>query len=379
MRMRSWSHLIVVGTLLASLSSPAWSESVDSTCAIVPSPNVDRSGDWLNAVAAISPRDAWAAGSSGYGSLRTLTAHWNGQRWTAEPSPNVEGATWNQLFAVDMLSADDVWAVGSYMDQSFNVYPLTLHWDGQEWVIVPAPGTGSDWIYGVDVLAPNDAWAVGYHTVDGNPQATTLHWDGVQWSTVPTPSVATRESLYDVEGVAGNDVWAVGYADPIPGQQLTLTLHWDGGVWALVPSKSPGSHAVLKGVSTNSADDVWAAGDAGGATLTEHWDGAEWTVVPSPSDEAASNSLQAIDAWSSNDIWAAGFAQKAKSVLRALHSNGEAWKRVLPPKQGAIQQLLGVAAFSRGDAWFVGIYYPSVESAYRTLIIRCSGGAATSP
>jgi len=278
-----------------------------------------------------------------------------------------------------MLSADDVWAVGSYMDQSFNVYPLTLHWDGQEWVIVPAPGTGSDWIYGVDVLAPNDAWAVGYHTVDGNPQATTLHWDGVQWSTVPTPSVATRESLYDVEGVAGNDVWAVGYADPIPGQQLTLTLHWDGGVWALVPSKSPGSHAVLKGVSTNSADDVWAAGDAGGATLTEHWDGAEWTVVPSPSDEAASNSLQAIDAWSSNDIWAAGFAQKAKSVLRALHSNGEAWKRVLPPKQGAIQQLLGVAAFSRGDAWFVGIYYPSVESAYRTLIIRCSGGAATSP
>ena len=54
-----------------------------------PSPNVR--GNTFNAVAAISPTDAWAVGFQNDNQLngsRTLTEHWDGQKWTAVPSPN---------------------------------------------------------------------------------------------------------------------------------------------------------------------------------------------------------------------------------------------------------------------------------------------------
>ena len=70
----------------------------------------------LNAVAAISANNVWAVGyftDDSTNVQQTLTAHWDGTGWTQVPSPNA-GAAANLLLGVSAASADDVWAVGWY-------------------------------------------------------------------------------------------------------------------------------------------------------------------------------------------------------------------------------------------------------------------------
>src|SRR5262249_3277955 len=109
-----------------------------------------------------------------------------------------------------------------------------------------------------------------------------------------------------------SDVWAVGeFTNAFPGQ--TLALHWNGTAWRAV--KSPNARAgnnTLRAVSAVSSKDVWAVGflqAAGGSprlTLTEHWNGHRWRVVPSPSPGGADNILLAVAAVSATDVWAVG-------------------------------------------------------------------------
>jgi hypothetical protein len=70
------------------------------------------------------------------------------------PSPNA--TAYDELEAVTALSASDAWAVGVAYS-STNATPLTEHWNGTQWSIIPSPIQGNGSLDGTST----DVWAVG--------------------------------------------------------------------------------------------------------------------------------------------------------------------------------------------------------------------------
>src|SRR5207253_2607014 len=136
----------------------------------LPKPNPDCGLIWrtvtepglgpLNGVAALSPNDVWAVGSSGDMS-RTLTAHWDGTAWSVVPSPNVGSAN-DVLYAAAAISKDDVWAVGRYGGAGGPASRMTLalHWNGKTWKVVPVPGVGlgDNELRSLAAISASDVW-----------------------------------------------------------------------------------------------------------------------------------------------------------------------------------------------------------------------------
>jgi plastocyanin len=274
----------------------------------------------LAGVAAISANDVWAVG---YTSTRTLVEHWDGVQWSIVGSPNV-GSGVNGLNAIEIVSPNDMWAVGSYYVPASNKYQtLVEHWNGGGWSVVASPniGTGSNFLWkGVTAVSANDVWAVGSYGPITAEQTLAIRWNGSQWNVVPTANMpGNANRLYDVVATASNDVWAVGYYGPNPNER-TLVEHWDGAQWSIVASPNPDAgRNVLIGVATLASNDVWAGGFRGTSTLTEHWDGTQWSVVSSPNRTGA-NYLEALAALSTYDILAVGsynFNNNQKTL--ALH------------------------------------------------------------
>src|SRR6266487_3286136 len=91
---------------------PSWSS--------VPSPNVGTYNNELLATSATSSTDVWAVGDyrdSGY-VAHPLALHWDGQVWSVISTPEVSGVS-NYLTAVNARAPDDAWAVGYDQDQGF--------------------------------------------------------------------------------------------------------------------------------------------------------------------------------------------------------------------------------------------------------------------
>ena len=106
---------------------------------IVPSPYPGNHNNRLNAASALASNDVWTVGYYRDSDFiqHTLVEHWNGTAWTVVPSPNV-GISNNQLYGVSALAANDVWAVGEFLDSDLDVeQTLVEHWDGTAWSVVP--------------------------------------------------------------------------------------------------------------------------------------------------------------------------------------------------------------------------------------------------
>ncbi len=287
---------------------------------IVASPNGPSGGSFLKDVAAASPNDVWAVGYWGSFTLasQTLIEHWDGIQWSIVPSPNL-GTDANSLMGIAAAGSSDIWAVGFSGQNLGHDETMTMHWNGSLWSIVPSPNPGSDYsiLYGVAVVSTNDVWAVGSYVNGPLNQTLTEHWNGTVWSAVssPNPFGSYGSSLTAVVVVSTNDVWAVGGYITDPYLAQTLTEHWNGTVWSVVPSPSPGSDGShLFRVAVVSASDMWAvgyyhnSGDTIVQTLTEHWNGTVWSVVPSPSPGSGGNILNGVAVVSANDVWAVGGA-----------------------------------------------------------------------
>jgi hypothetical protein len=212
-------------TLIEHWNGTAWS--------VVPSPNVGK-GVALYGVAAVSPTNVWAVGE---GSSQTLIEHWNGSSWTIVPSPNGSVSGSSYLSGVTTVSSNNVWAVGYYSNTNSNVnafQTLTEHWNGSTWSIVPSPNAGvGNYLFSVGAVSANDIWAVGtyYPTIIGGNQQTLIeHWNGSTWSIVPSPNVG-GVTLFGVGAVSSNNVWAVGYYLDTNGSQ-PLIEHWNGSAWS---------------------------------------------------------------------------------------------------------------------------------------------------
>ena len=196
---------------------------------VVSSPNASTVDNELRGVEVVSANDVWAVGyylDTNLDFSRTLIMRWNGSAWSVVTSPNV-GDSHNLLIAVSAVSANDVWAVGYYLDIIFGVYrTLTMRWDGNAWSVVTSPNVGDshNYLHGVTAISANDVWAVGYYADQSELYHTlTMHWNGQTWSIVTSPDPGINGNLFRaVAAAATNDVWAVGYQ--VNGSNVSFTL-----------------------------------------------------------------------------------------------------------------------------------------------------------
>jgi hypothetical protein len=165
----------------------------------------------------------WAVGTAAF--FSTVIAHYDGGNWSVVSSPNA-GSGWNVLDGVAALAPNNVWAVGYYTAQFNSTRPaLTLieHWDGTSWKIVSSPNVGpnsqyqSNQLYGITAISANDIWAYGsYFASDGSEQQSTLveHWNGISWTIVPSPSPVNgtfrADILFGGTVIPKGDLWLVG-------------------------------------------------------------------------------------------------------------------------------------------------------------------------
>jgi hypothetical protein len=359
-------------TTITPISSPSPSPTPSSTpgCGIawniVSSPNPGSIYNELDGVAVVSANDVWAVGTYYDGTaFQTLAEHWNGTAWVIVATPNA-GSSNSALLSVTAVSANDVWAVGYYFGNSIIDQTLIQHWDGIAWTNAPSPFGGFSYneLDGIVAVSANDVWAVGsYYDGVGAYRTGVAHWNGTAWSIVPSPNAGSvYNELYGVAVVSANDVWAVGsYGDSLYTFQ-TLLEHWNGTAWSIVPSPNVGSGPnELKGVAVVSTNDVWAVGNyyngATYQTLLEHWNGTTWSIVPSPNVGSDHNKLDGIAAVSANDVWAVGYYDSGTIAHDTLveHWNGTSWVVVPSPNPGpGRNELKAMTAVSANIVWAVG-------------------------
>ena len=361
------SRLLTRATLVAVVAALGLPGTAAAAFSVVPSPNAFSGDNILNGVSASSPTDAWAVGSlccsirnSGTGAL---TEHWDGSAWTVVLGPDARFQD-ETLNAVADISPSDAWAVGRVKQSGYNGgTPIILHWNGSGWQSIASPsgvtgelravsgdGLGGAWavgddghghslalrcdiaacaavtlpdvgpvsrLRGVTSFSPDDAWAVG----DSGNRTLVIHWDGTGWSVVPSPNPDPNvDILHAVAGVSGDDIWAVGrmarsYADTgIPPGTRTLAIHWDGTGWSAVSTPNEGYQDILNGVAASGPAAVTAVGtfqdvEGGGMlrTLADRWDGSSWTTLTTPNVGTADNLLKAAAPIpGTSDVWAVG-------------------------------------------------------------------------
>ena len=180
--------------------------------------------DSLAVVPGSNGTDIWSVGWWGQ------IYRWDGSNWSFSDSTNLL-----MLSGVDALTASDAWAVGGISGETEGTL---LHWDGTEWVNVPPPATGYKY-YAVDMVSANNVWAVG-----GN--GTIIHWNGTTWSQVASPTTDTLVSISMVPGSNGTAGWAVGGNGTI--------LYWNGSVWTITNSPTTNYLTSIEMVSETDGD-----------------------------------------------------------------------------------------------------------------------------
>ena len=354
-----------------------------ATLQIVPSPNPGTFPTLLG-VGTSSASDAWTVGydaDSTNSTFFSLAEHWSGSAWAVVSTPNPFGNE-NIFNAVADLSPTDAWAVGRSVDSNSlpeATQPLIEHWNGTRWSTVSAaadlPGATLD---GVAAISATDAWAVGSHAnpATGGAAGLAEHWDGKQWSIVPSPTSAAE--LTSVAAISSSDVWAIGDN----GGVTPIFQHWDGKAWTAVPSPQlpPEAFIRVSGIAAVSSSDVWMVGTTRAPgrrpappsqTLTEHWDGHQWSIVPSPDPSTGNNGFSQVAAISSSDVWAVGSEATPSGEAPLLANwNGTQWNTVQAPVPSGTQinQLAAAAALPTGTLWAVG------RSDNADLIINSNNG-----
>lgn len=391
--------IVATGTPAAEAAqSPGPSATPRPVCgswSIVPAPQVNAKSSELLSIAVAASNDVWAVGYTGDNpnerdsrtgmplDTRALIVRWDGTAWTQVPAPDL-GPGHSSLAAVEVISPNDVWAVGRHGATEDSQSALILHWDGTAWSRVPAPDlskastTGLSSLSAVSGTAPDDAWAVG---TLGNEFTLILHWDGTTWTQVPSPNPGVDiNQLTTVHALAKDSVWAAGqYAYQLRqmgGDQRTpFALRWDGTRWKSAPLPFEGSY--VSAIDLSSDKDGWIVGgyggEGGGRTGTSRWDGSGWRQIDMPElgemrengyTDLENSEFRGVVALAPNDAWAVG--SYSRSGMRSPnneytgstlveHWDGTTWGQVPSPNTTHPYNTLNdVAASGAGDIWAVG-------------------------
>ncbi|MHB8595453.1 MAG: CHAP domain-containing protein [Ktedonobacteraceae bacterium] len=377
MPITGWLHV------LASNPTPTPTPTLSPT----PTPPPSFVDAQLNGVATVSANDIWAVGYyiNSTGSSYTLIEQWNGASWNVIPSPN-PGILSNVFNSVVAFSASDIWAVGYYSDSIGYTDTLTEQWNGTTWNVVPSSnaGEGLNQLNSVTAVSSNDIWAVGYDGVlNGNTYILTEQWNGSVWNVVPSSDSGNYlNQLNGVTAVSATDIWAVGYYTDSNKYTYTLIEQWNGSLWNVIPSPDPNVYGnQLNGVTVVSANNIWAVGygsnSSGYPSLIEQWNGTTWNVVPSPDPNVYGNQLNSVTVVSADNIWAVGYDDNPSNQTFIEQWNGSVWNIVPSPNPNEYNnQLNGVTAISANDVWAVGFnsyFSGGNDNNFQTLVEQWNG------
>jgi hypothetical protein len=349
---------------------------------MVPSVTFGSQDNILAGVSAVSASDVWAVGAfipTAGGVLNTLAEHFDGTRWTAFPLPNV-GAQENTLQAVSMPAAGKAWAVGYFVNGSFQQKTLIEHFNGNVWSVVdsPSPGVSQNILYGVAAVSDTDVWAVGTQQ-DSNGVFHTLteHWDGSSWSVVNAVDAGQNgNQLYAVKALATNNVYAVGQQAGAGFPSQALIEHWDGKSWSVVSSPADASTALPLAV-TATASSLTFVGEQESDTApytTYVAAGApnSTSIQSTPNAGTGENDLFAVTTATDGSTWAAGWDINTTSgnhdplVLQGV--NGAfAVVSVPNPTNGGDSGFAAITTIPGGGMWAVGVT-ATARSNFSTLI-----------
>ena len=214
--------------------------------------------------------------------------------WVQVASPNPSG-TRNMIRGISGTSSSDVWAVGSYEEVfSYNPYnvqnDLLLHWNGTGWQQFPALhlSTTLDDLWDVEAISPNNVWAAGTYNDFATTRAELLHYDGSSWTNHSLPFITGGSYLYSLHALSATDIWAAGGQAGSP-TRLCYVIHYNGSSWTEIAVPAVGTYRNtfndIHGISSN---DIWAAGHRGNSygdfhALIMHWNGTTWSNVSLPS------------------------------------------------------------------------------------------------
>jgi cell division septation protein DedD len=388
--------LVVSGSVQAAPPAASPAESPACGWQVAGYPNSNPDYQILYGLGAISPTDVWAVGSSQARdqAVQSLIVHWDGAAWSIIPSPRP--GTASEFTAVAAVSANDVWAVGWYWPASGGENTLVAHWDGQSWTQVPSPNFGiGNSLDDIVVVSANDIWAVGgYGNAPGDGGPLAMHWNSLVWTIVPTPNGPQGPALlWSVTAISSNDIWAVGDENVPLGAvhtDNTFTIHWDGIAWTHVPSPNVGDrNNIFYAVDAVSTNDVWAAGtrynraDATWYPLFPRWNGTEWKIEASPNAGPSSNFVNGITAISSDNVWAVGldFSRQPRGVLMH-HWDGVRWNLVNVPQPQGHNDAWDVTHISADEVWFAGknFHYEGIRRDIPMIgryTGECGGGTPT--
>src|SRR5437667_45173 len=135
------------------------------------------------------------------------------------------------------------------------------------------------------------------------------------------------------------------------------------GRWHTVPAvdvtRQYGDFNSLNAVAALSSTDVWAVGQwhrfAGtdyNHALVEHWDGTSWTAIQTPHPSLPISILFGVAALSSNDVWAVGYEETSGYRTLIEHWDGSTWTII---QDGTHEGwLTSVTAIAPDDVWAVG-------------------------
>lgn len=215
----------------------------------------------LRDIDAVAANDIWVVGNSGALPSYSLVLHWNGSAWSQLPSPS-PSVNENVLQGVAAIAANDVWAVG--FQCCFSPGPhhdtLIMHWDGTKWSLVPSanPGDGDNDLVDVAAGSAQEVWAVGSFVDSASPGGAMIErWDGQQWSYVPVETGPGGPGpLNAVAVLSPSDVWAAGgsqalrYHDPCITPEATSTPTPAASTHTPAASSTPTGVATPVGTAT---------------------------------------------------------------------------------------------------------------------------------
>jgi hypothetical protein len=320
-------------------------------------------------VAALSPGDAWQAGTECGHPCDTstlLVGHWNGTRWSlvTPPAEFVNNAEEASAAAVAPVSASAAWV---FADENVVVnHSFALLRSGSSWAPVTELATGTSI---TTAVAPGakDAWAFGENVGSFTPYA--VHYNGTAWSAVPFGAVATAASA-----VSPASIWVIGNAPAVPRSRLRVTIEqYNGKTWrkAALPKITLPAGEVLDASAIDAAgpDDVWATavpvslttGGTEPGIVALHYNGKTWAqvTVPYPVYSVYGPFLIAPDG--KNSIWLAA-DQLVKGAYRPYlyHDSGGHWTRTaVPASHGDATDLLSMTPIpGTASLWAAGHELP---------------------
>jgi len=261
-------------------------------------------------LAMVSPTEGWAVGRNGQDGL-ILHYHdgcWQKVDWNQRPGNYYKyGLT---LYAIQMLSPDNGWIVGS---------GAILHYQNGKWSQVDAPDADKVTLEGISMISSDEGWAVGgfssiLHYKDGR-------WAKVDWvspsaSELPRSVNGFRPFVEDIQMVSPNEGWAVGEAG--------LIVHYKAGKWnrVVVDGKYD-----LRTIQMLSSTEGWASGgdgnDTGGVIL--HYKDGKWSEQFHQKDAFFFSVYMTSpsDGWTATDYWNFMHYQNGQWQLHKQKFKGE--------------------------------------------------------